>query len=77
MVLGTPGITCEPCPSGSRRRILLACSGMVVDKTDAYMEIIRLRDLSQHDQLTGLYNAAYLGWKGSSFWMRIRCGSTA
>ena len=37
---------------------------MVVDKTDAYMEIIRLRDLSQHDQLTGLYNAAYLRVKG-------------
>ncbi len=38
--------------------------GMVVDKTDAYMEIIRLRDLSQHDQLTGLYNASYLRVKG-------------
>ena len=38
--------------------------GMVVDKTDAYKEIVRLRDISQHDQLTGLYNAAYLRVKG-------------
>ncbi len=38
--------------------------GMVVDKTDAYREIMRLRDLSQHDQLTGLYNAAYLKSRG-------------
>ena len=38
--------------------------GMVVDKTDAYKEIVRLRDISQHDQLTGLYNAAYLRIKG-------------
>ena len=41
--------------------------GMVVDKTDAFKEIMRLRDLSQHDQLTGLYNAAYLKVKGQQY----------
>ena len=41
--------------------------GMVVDKTDAFREIMRLRDLSQHDQLTGLYNAAYLKIKGQQY----------
>lgn len=38
--------------------------GMVIDKTDAYKEIVRLRNISQHDQLTGLYNAAYLKKEG-------------
>lgn len=38
--------------------------GMVIDKTDAYKEILRLRNISQHDQLTGLYNGAYLKKEG-------------
>ena len=38
--------------------------GIVMDKTDAYMEILRLRNISQHDQLTGLYNASYLKKEG-------------
>lgn len=38
--------------------------GMIIDKTDAYMEILRLRNLSQHDHLTGLYNGAYLRKEG-------------
>lgn len=38
--------------------------GLVIDKTDAYKEIVRLRNISQHDQLTGLYNAAYLKKEG-------------
>lgn len=38
--------------------------GIVIDKTDAYMEILRLRNISQHDQLTGLYNASYLKKEG-------------
>lgn len=38
--------------------------GMVIDKTDAYKEIVRLRNISQHDQLTGLYNSAYLKKEG-------------
>lgn len=38
--------------------------GMMIDKTDAYKEIVRLRNISQHDQLTGLYNAAYLKKEG-------------
>lgn len=38
--------------------------GIVIDKTDAYNEIERLRDISQHDQLTGLYNSAYLKNEG-------------
>lgn len=41
--------------------------GMVVDKTDAFKEIMRLRDLAQHDQLTGLYNALYLKVKGQQY----------
>lgn len=38
--------------------------GMVIDKTDAYKEIVRLRNISQHDQLTGLYNSSYLKKEG-------------
>lgn len=38
--------------------------GIVIDKTDAYKEIVRLRTISQHDPLTGLYNSAYLKKEG-------------
>lgn len=38
--------------------------GVVIDKTDAYKEILRLRNISQHDQLTGLYNGSYLKKEG-------------
>jgi len=38
--------------------------GLVIDKTDAYNEIVRLRNISQHDQLTGLYNSSYLKKEG-------------
>lgn len=38
--------------------------GMIIDKTDAYKEILRLRNISQHDQLTGLFNASYLKKEG-------------
>ena len=44
--------------------------GIVIDKTDAYMEILRLRNISQHDQLTGLYNASYLKKEGQKYWMK-------
>ena len=38
--------------------------GIVIDKTNEYREIQRLRKLSQNDQLTGLYNGAYLRKEG-------------
>ena len=38
--------------------------GMVIDKTDAYQEILRLKDISQHDQLTNLYNSSFLKKEG-------------
>lgn len=40
--------------------------GMVIDKTDAYKEILRLTEISQHDQLTGLYNGAFLRKEGQA-----------
>lgn len=56
---GTDG----PCPSRQRTEEN-GVFGMMIDKTDAYKEIVRLRNISQHDQLTGLYNAAYLKKEG-------------
>ena len=50
--------------------------GIVMDKTDAYMEILRLRNISQHDQLTGLYNASYLKRRGRRYWTATGAGST-
>ena len=57
--------------SGNRRAVSIrqrteenGVFGMMIDKTDAYKEIVRLRNISQHDQLTGLYNAAYLKKEG-------------
>lgn len=50
-----------------RRREKHGVFGTVIDKTDAYNEIERLRDISQHDQLTGLYNSVYLKSSGQTF----------
>mgnify|MGYP006910469899 FL=1 len=45
--------------SGNRRAVSIrqrteenGVFGMMIDKTDAYKEIVRLRNISQHDQLT-------------------------
>lgn len=46
--------------------------GTVIDKTDAYNEIERLRDISHHDQLTGLYNSTYLKNEGQKLLDRNR-----
>lgn len=39
--------------------------GVVIDKTADYQQICRLRSLSEHDQLTGLYNAGYIRKEGA------------
>lgn len=59
--------------SGNRRAVTIrqrheahGVFGMVIDKTDAYKEILRLRNLSQHDQLTGLYNGSFLKKEGQN-----------
>lgn len=40
--------------------------GIVIDKTDAYKEILRLKNISQHDHLTSLYNGAFMKEEGQT-----------